>query len=64
MGFSDGSSGKLPTNTGDMDLISGSRRSPGEGNGNPSQYSFLGNPMDRRAWQIKVHGVAEGSDMT
>ena len=31
-------------------------RSPGVGNGNPLQYSCLGNPMDRRAWQAIVHG--------
>jgi len=36
--------------TGDPDLISGSRRSPGGGNGNPVQYSCLGNPMDRGTW--------------
>ena len=35
--------------TGDMDLISGSGRSPGGGNGNPLQYSYLENPMDRGA---------------
>ena len=34
-------------------------RSPGEGNGNPLQYSCLGNPMDRGAWQATVHGVAK-----
>ena len=38
--------------------IPGSGRSPGEGNGNPHQYSCLGNPTDRRAWQATVHGVA------
>ena len=43
--------------------IPGLGRSPGEGNGNPSQYSSLENPMDRGAWQATVHGVAE-SDMT
>ena len=43
----------------DLDSISGSGRSPGEGNGNPLQYSCLENPMDRRAWQT-VHGVAKG----
>ena len=32
---------------------------PGEGNGNPSQYSCLGNPMDRGAWQATVHGVGK-----
>jgi len=36
----------------------------GEGNGNPRQYSCLGNPMDRGAWQATVHGVAKESDMT
>ena len=41
---------------GDLGLIPG--RSPGEGNGNPLQYSSLENPMDRGAWQAKVHGVA------
>ena len=45
--------------TGDVDLISGSGRSPGEGNGNPLQYSCLENPMDRRAWWATVHGVTE-----
>ena len=34
-------------------------RSPGEGNSNPLQYSCLGNPMDRGAWQARVHGVAK-----
>ena len=38
------------------------RRPPGEGNSNPTQYSFLGNPIDRGAWQAIVHGIAE-SDM-
>jgi len=40
-------------------LISGSGRSPGEGNGNPLQDSCLGNPMDRIAWKGIVHGVAK-----
>ena len=35
----------------------GSGRSPGEGNGNPLQYSHLENSMDRGAWQATVHGV-------
>ena len=38
----------------DMDLISGSGRSPGGGNGHPLHYSCLENPMDRRAWQVAV----------
>ena len=43
-------------NAGDAGLISGSGRSSGEGNGNPLQYSCLGNPMDRGAWQAKPIG--------
>ena len=39
-------------------LIPGLGRSPGEGNGNPLQYSHLENPMDRGAWWATVHGVA------
>ena len=39
-----------PTKAGDMGLIPGSGRSPGEGNDNPLQYSCLGNPMHRGAW--------------
>ena len=56
----------LPANSGDLrdiGLIPGSRRSPGEGNGSPLQYSCLENPMDRGAWWATDHGVAE-SDMT
>ena len=45
-------------NAGDLGSIPGSERSPGEGNGNPSQYSCLENPMDKGAWQATVHGVA------
>ena len=40
-----------PANAGDVASIPGSGRSPGEGNGNPLQYSCLQNPMDREAWQ-------------
>ena len=49
-----------PANAGDardMGLISQSRRSPGGGNGNPLQYSYLENSMDRRAWWATVHGL-------
>ena len=49
---------------GDVGLIPGSGRSPGEGNGNPPQYSCLGNPMDRGAWWATVHRVAKDSDTT
>ena len=45
-------------NAGDLGSISGSGRSPGEGNSNPVQYSCLENPMERGAWQATVHGVA------
>ena len=48
----------LPASAGDPGLIPGSGGSPGEGNGNPLQYSCLGNPMDRGAWRATVHGVA------
>ena len=41
---------KSASNAGDQGLIPGLGRSPGEGNGNPLQYSSLGNPMDRGAW--------------
>ena len=53
----------LPNNAGELDLVPGWRKSPGEGNGNPLQYSCLENSMDRGAWWAIVHGVAE-SDMT
>ena len=48
---------------GDPGSILGSGRSPGEGNGNPLQYSCLENPMDGGGWYAIVHGVAE-SDIT
>ena len=50
---------RLPTIWGDLDSIPGSGRSPGEGNGNPLQYSCLENPMDRGTWWAKIHGVAK-----
>ena len=43
----------------DSGLIPGLGRSPGEGNGNPLQYSCLGNPMEGGAWQATVQGVAK-----
>ena len=52
----------LPANAGDVrdaGLIPGSGRSPGEGHGNPLQYSCLEDPMDRGAWQAIVHGVTK-----
>ena len=48
----------LHANPGDMGLIPESGKSPGEGNGNPLQYSCQGNIMDRRAWWAIVHGVS------
>ena len=53
-----------PANAGNVGLIPGLRRSLGEGNGNPLQYSCLGSPMDRGAWQATVYGVSKESDMT
>ena len=46
-------------NAGDPGLIPGSGRSPGEGNGNPLQYSCLENSMDRGAWWAIVHGITK-----
>ena len=58
--FPGGSDGKeYACNAGDPGSIPRWRRSPGEGNGNPLQYSCLENFMDRGAWQATVHGVAK-----
>ena len=46
-------------NAGDTSSIPGSERSPGEGNSNPLQYAFLGNPMDRGAWWARVLDIPE-----
>ena len=54
----------LSANAGDMGLIPGLGRSPGEGNGNQLQYSCLAQPMDRGAWWAAIHVIAEESDMT
>ena len=51
----------LPASAGDVGSIPESGRSPREGNDNPFQYSCLGNPMDRGAWQATVHGVTKES---
>ena len=65
LGFPGGSVVKnVPANAGDLGLIPGSGKSPGEGNGNPLQYSYLGNPMDRGAWQVTDHEGHKESDMT
>ena len=68
-GFPGGSDGKTCVcNARDPGSIPGLGRSPGEGNGNPLQYSCLENPMDRGAWYATVHGVAKSqtrlSDLT
>ena len=60
LGFPGGSDGKESTcNAGDLGLIPGSGRFPGEGNGYPLQYSCLENGMDRGVWWATVHGVAK-----
>ena len=60
LGFPGGSDGKESAyNAGDLGLIPGSGRFPGEGNGDPLQYSYLENPMDRGAWQTTVPEVAK-----
>ena len=65
MGFPGGSVVKNPhANLGDSGLILGLGRPSGEGNGNPLQYSCLGYPMNRGAWQATVHRVAKESDTT
>ena len=62
-GFPGGSDGKESAcNAGDLGSTPGSGRSPGEGKGNPLQYSCLENPMDRRAWQGTVHKVTKRHD--
>ena len=56
----------MPANaedSGDTDSISGEGRSPGEGNGNPLQYSCLENPMGRGVWQATIHAVIESDTL-
>ena len=63
MGFLGGSDSKESTcNAGDVGSIPGSGRSPGERNGNPLQYSYLENSINRGAWQATVHGVEKRHD--
>ena len=66
VGVPDGSVGKEPTcsagDTGDMGSIPGLGRSSGEGNGNPLQYSCLGNSMDRGAWWATVSGMMDTTE--
>ena len=62
-GFPGGLHGKESAyQAGELGLIPGSGRCPGEGNGNPLQYSCLENPMDRKSWWATVHGVAKRHD--
>ena len=59
-GFPGSSDGKeFARNVGEVGSIPGSARSPGGGLGNPLQYSYLGNSMDRGAWRAMVHGIAK-----
>ena len=63
MGFPSGSDGKESAcSAGDLGSIPGPGRSPGEGHGNPLQYSCLKNSMDRGAWWATVPGIAVGHD--
>ena len=65
MGFPGGSVVKESAcDTGDTGSIPRLGRSPGEGNGNPLQYSWVRNPMDRGAWQATVNGVSKEWDTT
>ena len=68
LGFPSGSMGKESVcnagDTGDAGLIPGWGRSSREGNGNPLQYSYLGNPMDRGVWWVTTRGVAKELDTT
>ena len=65
VGFPGGLDGKESAcKAGDVGSLSGLGRSPGEGNGNPLQYSGLENPTDREAWRTTVYSVAKESDTT
>ena len=54
----------LPANAGDTGSIPGFGGSPGEGNGNPLQYTYLENPKERESWWVTVNGVAKETDTT
>ena len=63
--FPGGSDGKESAcNAGDLGLIPGLGKIPGEGNGNPLQYSCLENSMDKGAWWATVHGCCKESHVT
>ena len=65
MGFPCGSDGEESAcNAGDLGLIPGSERSPGEGNGYPLQYPRLENSVDQGAWWAEVHGIAKSQTRT
>ena len=65
MDFPGGSDGKASVyNAGDPGSIPGLRRSPGEGNSNPLQYSCMRSPMEREAWWATVHEVSKEMDAT
>ena len=69
MGFTQGFQGGLVVKNplaivGDEGSVPGLGRSPGEGNGNPLQYSCLESPMNRGAWWATVHGITKELDMT
>jgi len=53
-----------PASAGDRGSIPGPGRSPGGENGNPLQHSCLENPMDKEAWKVTVHGVAEQTQLS
>ena len=64
-GFPGGSDGEESAHSArDLGSVPEWRRSPGEGNGDPLQCSYVENPMDRGAWRATVHGVTKESDRT
>ena len=60
LGFPDGPDSKESTcNAGDLGSVPGSGKDPGEGSGNPLQYSYFENSMNRGVWRAAVHGVSK-----